>query len=133
MSRERRSVSQRKIRKISRKPDKQTIRIEKDIGGFSFQKLSPKTRLYYTKVISGALNGLITGTLFVFFPSIDPGMWFMFLLIGLGISVSFARQGLKITPEEVDGKRLWLSGTFTYTLLFIVVTSLIWMLPGPRF
>lgn len=133
MSRERRNVRQRKIRKISRKPEEPTVQIEAEKGPFDFKNLSPKTQMYYTKVVSGVLSGLITGTLFVLFPAINPDIWFIFLLIGLSISVTFVRQVLKITPEEVDGKRLWFSGTFTFILLFIVVTSLIWMIPGPRF
>jgi hypothetical protein len=133
MSRERRNVRQRKIRKISRKPEEPTVHVEAQKGPFDFKKLSPKTQMYYTKVVAGALSGLITGTFFVLFPDFDTNLWFIFLIIGLAISVTVVRQVLKITPEEVDGKRLWFSGTFTFILLFIVVTSLIWMIPGPRF
>ncbi|MHA2389206.1 MAG: hypothetical protein ACXACW_10850, partial [Candidatus Hodarchaeales archaeon] len=86
-----------------------------------------------TKVVSGAISGLVTGSIFVLFPAISPNIWFLFLIAGLGISIAIIRLILKITPDEVDQKRLIFSGTFTFTLLFIVITSLIWMLPGPRF
>ncbi|MHA1977928.1 MAG: hypothetical protein ACW98I_13560 [Candidatus Hodarchaeales archaeon] len=132
MSRERRNVSQRKIRKISRKPEDDLPITETRRSTYKFNELSPNTRMYYTKVISGAISGLITGTIFLVFSSISPGTWFFFWVTGLSICIAFIRLGLKITPDEVDQKRLIFSGTFTYTLLFIVISSLIWMLQGPN-
>lgn len=133
MSRERRNISQRKIRKISRTPEETIESPETKKSTYKFNELSPNTRMYYTKVISGAISGLVTGSIFVLFPAISPNIWFLFLIAGLGISIAIIRLILKITPDEVDQKRLIFSGTFTFTLLFIVITSLIWMLPGPRF
>ncbi|MHA2155026.1 MAG: hypothetical protein ACXABU_06790 [Candidatus Hodarchaeales archaeon] len=133
MSRERRNISQRKIRKISRTPEVTIASPETKKSTYKFNELSPNTRMYYTKVISGAISGLVTGSIFVLFPAISPNIWFLFLIAGLGISIAIIRLILKITPDEVDQKRLIFSGTFTFTLLFIVITSLIWMLPGPRF
>ncbi len=131
MSRERRNISQRKIRRISQKPEDEIISAPVKRSNFNFKGLSPNTQMYYTKVIFGAISGIITGSTFVLFPAISPGSWFLFWLSGLGICITFVRLGLRITPEEVDQKRLIFSGTFTFTLLFIVITSLIWMLPGP--
>jgi len=133
MSRERRNISQRKIRKISRTPEVESEKPETRRSPYKFNELSPNTRMYYTKVIFGAISGIITGTTFVLFPAISPIIWFLFLIVGLGACIAVIRLILKITPEEVDQKRLIFSGTFTFTLLFIVLTSLIWMLPGPRF
>ncbi len=133
MSRERRNISQRKIRKITRRPDEDSTITETRRSNYKFNELSPNTRMYYTKVVFGGITGIITGTTFVLFPAISTGTWFLFLLVGLASSVAFIRLGLRITPDEIDQKRLLLSGTFTFTLLFIVITSLIWMLPGPRF
>ena len=132
MSRERRNISQRKIRRISQKPDE--IDLEKDESKYNlkFDKLSPNTKLYYSKVIFGASSGAFTGTFFLLFPSISTDVWFVFLITGLSLCVAFVRQILKILPDQIDSKRIWLSGTFTFVLLFIVVSSLIWMLPGPR-
>ncbi|MHA1542615.1 MAG: hypothetical protein ACTSQH_06540 [Candidatus Hodarchaeales archaeon] len=133
MSRERRDLRKRKIRKISRKPDESSDQIEINKNALKLKELSPKTKLYYTKVVSGALSGIITGIIFILLPDISPDMWILFLIMGLAFSVAVVRLYLKITPEEVDLKRLIFSGTFTFTLLFVVLSSLIWMIPGPRF
>ncbi len=133
MSRERRDLSKRKIRKISRKPEESNDQIQISKNTLKFQELSPNTKLYYTKVVTGALSGVITGIIFTLLPDISPDMWILFLIMGLAISLAVFRLYLKVTPEELDLKRLLFSGTFTFTLLFIVLSSLIWMLPGPRF
>jgi heme/copper-type cytochrome/quinol oxidase subunit 4 len=133
LSRERRDLRKRKIRKISRKPDESSDQIEINKNALKLKELSPKTKLYYTKVVSGALSGIITGIIFILLPDISPDMWILFLIMGLAFSVAVVRLYLKITPEEVDLKRLIFSGTFTFTLLFVVLSSLIWMIPGPRF
>ena len=133
MSRERRDLRKRKIRKISRKPDESSDQIEINKNALKLKELSPKTKLYYTKVICGSLSGIITGMIFILLPDISPDMWILFLIMGLAISIAVVRLYLKITPEEVDLKRLLFSGTFTFTLLFVVLSSIIWMIPGPRF
>lgn len=133
MSRERRDLSKRKIRKISRKPDESSDKIEISKNALKLQELSPNTKLYYTKVICGGLSGIITGLIFTLLPGVSPSMWILFLIMGLAISVAIFRLYLKVTPEELDLKRLLFSGTFTFTLLFVVLSSLIWMIPGPRF
>ena len=133
MSRERRDLRKRKIRKISRKPDESSDQIEINKNALKLKELSPKTKLYYTKVICGSLSGIITGMIFILLPDISPDMWILFLIMGLAISVAVVRLYLKVTPEEVDLKRLLFSGTFTFTLLFVVLSSIIWMIPGPRF
>ena len=132
MSRERRNISQRKIRKISRKTDDLEIEKDTDTSKLSIGGFSPNTKLYYSKVIFGAVSGIMTGALYLFFPSVSTDLWIIFLIIGLSLCVTYVRRVLRILPEEIDGKRLWFSGTFTFILLFIVLTSLIWMLPGPR-
>ena len=133
MSRERRDLSKRKIRKISRKIDESTTQIDLDKNAQKLKELSPNTKLYYTKVITGAISGILTGIIFISFPSISPDIWIIFLIMGLAISVAVFRLYLKVTPDELDFKRLLFSGTFTFTLLFIVLSSLVWMLPGPKF
>ncbi len=133
MSRERRDLRKRKIRKISRKPDESSDQIEINKNALKLKELSPKTKMYYTKVVSGTLSGIITGIIFILLPDISTDMWILFLIMGLAISIAVVRLYLKITPEEVDLKRLLFSGTFTFTLLFVVLSSLIWMIPGPRF
>ena len=133
MSRERSNLSRRKIRKISRKIDESDDQIDLDKNAQKGNGLSPNTKLYYTKVIAGVLTGLLTGIIFILFDGVSTDMWFIFLIIGLTISAAVFRLYLKVTPDELDFKRLLFSGTFTYTLLFIVLSSLIWMLQGPQF
>ena len=133
MSRERSNLSRRKIRKISRKIDESDDQIDLDKNAQKGNGLSPNTKLYYTKVIAGVLTGLFTGIFFILFDGVSTDMWFIFLIIGLAISAAVFRLYLKVTPDELDFKRLLFSGTFTYTLLFIVLSSLIWMLQGPQF
>jgi hypothetical protein len=132
LSRERRNVSQRKIRRISKKPEDTVTKPEPEKSGFMGKSLSPNTRMYYTKVIFGATSGLFTGILFIIIPdTID--MWFLFALAALMICIAFVRGVLKITAEEIDQRRLFLSGTFTFVLLFIVLSSLVWMILWPQF
>ncbi|MHA1443454.1 MAG: hypothetical protein ACTSR4_01710 [Candidatus Hodarchaeales archaeon] len=133
MSRERSNISKRKIRKISRKIDESDDQIDMDKNAQKGNGLSPNTKLYYTKVITGTLTGLFSGIIFVLFDGASTDMWFLFLIIGLTISGAVFRLYLKVTPEELDFKRLLFSGTFTFTLLFIVLSSLIWMLQGPQY
>ena len=133
MSRERRDLSKRKIRRISRKEDEENDKIELDKSIPRIKGLSPNTLLYYTKVVTGASSGFVTGLVFLFFPEISPDIWFIFLIIGLTIAIAIFRLYFKVTPDQIDMKRLLFSGTFTFTLLFIVLSSLVWMLPGPRF
>jgi hypothetical protein len=131
LSRERRDLSRRKIRKITR-PDESSDQIEIEKTAQKGKGLSPNTKLYYTKVVTGAISGVVTGIIFLLFPDISKELWIVFLVIGIAISTAVVRLYLKITPEEIDLKRLLFSGTFTFTLLFIVLASLIWMLPGPN-
>ena len=133
MSRERRDISKRKIRRISRKEEEIEDQVSFSKTTLKLNNLSPNTKLYYTKVITGAISGLITGTIFLVLPDIPTDIWILFLIMGLTVAMAIFRLYLKVTPEEIDMKRLIFSGTFTFTLLFIVLSSLVWMLPGPRF
>ena len=133
MSRERRDLSKRKIRRISRKEEESKDQVNLGKSTLKLNDLSPNTKLYYTKVITGAFSGLVTGIIFLVIPDISPDIWILFLVMGLAIAIAIFRLYLKVTPEEIDMKRLLFSGTFTFTLLFIVLSSLLWMLPGPRF
>ncbi len=127
LSRERRYISQRKIRRVKRSTDDSSFELESEQSVTKPQGLAPKTKMYYTKVCFGIITGIFSGTLFLL--SRDTVDFWLFILIGgLVSSVFFVRYGLKITDDQVDQKRLWLSGTFTFVILFIVFTSLVWML-----
>ena len=134
MSKERRNLSQRKIRRIQTTTDEASPETISSTGSSFIEVLSglsPNSKLYYSKVVFGAIWGLIAGISFLVF-EIPPDLWFVFPVIGLISCISFVRFYLQIPGDEVDFKRLWLSGTFTFVILFIVVSSLIWMLPGSR-
>ncbi|MFX0122144.1 MAG: hypothetical protein ACFFAE_00770 [Candidatus Hodarchaeota archaeon] len=126
MSRERRHISQRKIRRIKRTIDDTTFKLESEPSEVKTKGLAPNTKMYYTKVVFGISTGVITGFLFILSDTF-LNLWLLFVIIALVICVVFVRYILKISDDQVDQKRLWLSGTFTFLVLFIVMTSLIWM------
>ncbi len=135
MSKERRNLSQRKIRRFQTAADEESMDTDSTpmsslVTGLTV--LSPNTKLYYTKVVFGIIWGIVAGISFIFF-DIAPDLWFVFPITGIISCSAFVRFYLQITAEDVDLKRLWLSGTFTFVVLFVVVSSLIWMIPGPRF
>ncbi len=140
MSRERRHISQRKIRRIKRVTDDSALQLETESTATKPTGLSPNTKMYYTKVCFGIGTGLIAGLIYMF-PGVSASerillllpIWFIILILGLLICVFFVRFILHITEDQIDQKRLWLSGTFTLTVLFIVVSSLMWMLMSTFF
>ena len=96
--------------------------------------LTPNNKMYYTKVLFGLFSGFLTGAVFVFFKdAVSTEWWFVIMLFGLFICVGFIRLGLGLSADEVDSKRLWLSGTFTFIVLFIVSSALGWMFLFPLF
>jgi heme/copper-type cytochrome/quinol oxidase subunit 4 len=126
LSRERRHISQRKIRRIKRTTDESSFQLDSEPSDVRTTGLAPNTKMYYTKIAFGVSTGTITGFLFVL-SDFFLDWWILILIIALVICVIFIRYVLRITEDEVDQKRLWLSGTFTFLVLFIVMTSLVWM------
>ena len=126
LSKERRYISQRKIRRIKRSTDDSSFQLESEPSETKPQGLAPNTKLYYSKVCFGVSTGVIAGVLFLS-SVVSPSYWILILIGGLITSVIFVRYVLKIPYEKLDQKRLWLSGTFTFVILFIVFTSLVWM------
>ncbi|UCG90766.1 MAG: hypothetical protein JSU57_03270 [Candidatus Heimdallarchaeota archaeon] len=127
MSKERRYISQRKIRRIKRPTDDSSFELESEPSVTKPQGLAPNTKMYYTKVCFGVGSGTATGLLFLM-ANVSPELWILILIGSLIVCVTFVRYGLKIADDQIDQKRLWLSGTFTFVILFIVFTSLVWML-----
>jgi heme/copper-type cytochrome/quinol oxidase subunit 4 len=127
LSRERRRSSQRKIRRIKRKTEDSTFKLESEPSETKPQGLAPNTKMYYTKVTFGVSMGGITGLLLVL-SDIFFNWWLLILIIAFVLCVVFVRFVLKISDDQIDQKRLWLSGTFTFLVLFIAVTSLVWMI-----
>jgi hypothetical protein len=71
----------------------------------------------------GGITGLLLVLSDIFF-----NWWLLILIIAFVLCVVFVRFVLKISDDQIDQKRLWLSGTFTFLVLFIAVTSLVWMI-----
>lgn len=88
--------------------------------------------MFYTKVVFGILSGSLT-VLFCVVLNISLEYWIITLISSLLICVTFIRIGLNIPISEVDQKRLFLSGTFTFVILYIVSVALGWMLLYPIF
>lgn len=126
LSRERRHISQRKIRRIKRTTDDSSFQLESEPSEVKIKGLAPNTKMYYTKIAFGVSSGTLTGFLFVL-SEVFLNWWLLVLIVALIVCVIFVRYVLNITPNEIDQKRLWLSGTFTFLVLFIVMTSLVWM------
>jgi F0F1-type ATP synthase assembly protein I len=134
ISRERRNISQRKIRRIKKETGEPTFELDTQPKKEKTKGLSPNNKMYYTKVLFGLISGFLTGVVFVFLNDvISTGWWFVLMLISLLICIGFVRIGLGISENDVDSKRLWLSGTFTFVVLFIVSTALGWMILYPIF
>lgn len=126
LSRERRKIGQRKIRRIKRTTDESSFQLDAEPNELRTTGLAPNTKMYYTKIAFGVSTGTLTGFLLVL-SELFFNWWILILIIALVVCVFFVRFVLKITEDEVDQKRLWLSGTFTFLVLFIVMTSLVWM------
>ena len=126
LSRERRHISQRKIRRIKRTTDDSSFQLEPEPIEAKTKGLAPNTRMYYTKVAFGVSTGTLTGFLLIL-SDVFLNWWLFILIIALIVCVIFVRYVLNITPDDIDQKRVWLSGTFTFLVLFIVMTSLVWM------
>ncbi len=128
ISRERQNISQRKIRRIKKQTDESTFELEVQPKKEKKKGLSPNNKMYYTKVSFGLLSGFLTGAVFVFLnDAVSTEWWFIIMIFSLFICVGFVRLGLGLSADEVDSKRLWLSGTFTFIVLFIVSSALGWM------
>ena len=96
----------------------------------SFKNLSEKERLYYSKVALGAFIGVLAGILHNISPQISlAALWLLALLFLLLLGL-FARKFLGI--EEMAPSRVYLSGTFTYFLFFILTWVIIIMLFAPE-
>ncbi|MFW9994613.1 MAG: hypothetical protein ACFFD4_21390 [Candidatus Odinarchaeota archaeon] len=134
-TRARRHRSQRRIRKESiEEEDAQEIDSRKKLRDVS-------TRMYYTKVITGLVTGILTGIIFVLvngeysgsgsIADLDPtglhSIWILFPIVGLSIAMFVIRFVWKIPREEIDRKRLVLSGTFSLVAVSVFSTGLTWM------
>lgn len=129
----RRHRSQKRIRKESEEDelrDTSKLKLGKDAN----------TRMYFTKVITGAITGLVAGIIFMLtngslggtLPNPDPtgirALWLIFPICGLFVSMLITRYFWNITREEIDRKRLTLSGTFSLVAIFVFSCGITWMI-----
>lgn len=129
----RRHRSQRRVRKDLEDEDlKDTFSLKKGRDS--------NTRMYYTKVVTGAVTGLVVGLLFTLTngslsgtsPNPDPtgihGLWLIFPVVGLIVAMLVTRYIWNITSDEIDRKRLVLSGTFSLIAIFVFTSGISWMI-----
>lgn len=96
------------------------------------QRFSPNAKLYFTKLAIGGSLGTTSGIL-----ALDPLFGWTLAIFGIILAIFIVRYIYEITEEQLDQKRLILSGTFSFVLITIVTWSLTWMimtpgLPSPR-
>ena len=131
MSKERQRITQKRIKRVKRemRPEEEVVEVtSKDQLFFG---LKPNTQLYYVKVVSGVIFGLITG-LAISLLSFEPTLIAIIgMLSAVSIAAGIGRFLLKISVKDLDWKRLWFAGTFTCILLLIVSSSLVWMVLSP--
>ncbi|MFW9916102.1 MAG: hypothetical protein ACFFGZ_10895 [Candidatus Thorarchaeota archaeon] len=129
-----RRTSGRKFKPIKRLPRKK----EQDDGTTGDakqpgkQRFSPNAKLYFTKLAIGGCLGTTSGLL-----GLDPLLGWTLAIFGIILAGFVVRYVYEITEEQLDQKRLILSGTFSFVLITIVTWSLTWMimtpeLPSPR-
>ena len=87
-------------------------------------------RNYYTKIITGALFGVITGVLFAIDGLLGFGLmqifWILFIAGGLVISILIYRLVYQINAEQYSNRRLILSGTMSLIFMWVLTMVLTW-------
>ncbi|MFQ5978222.1 MAG: hypothetical protein ACE5OZ_08845 [Candidatus Heimdallarchaeota archaeon] len=129
-----RRTSGRKFKPVKRLPRKKTSEDGAEQGKKQAGKsrLTPNSKLYFTKLGLGACTGTLAGLL-----ALEPLFGWIMVIVGLTLAAFIVRHVYQITEEQLDQKRLILSGTFSFILITIVTWSLVWMLttanlPSPR-
>lgn len=129
-----RRTSGRKFKPVKRLPRKRASEDGTEQGRKQAGKsrLTPNSKLYFTKLGLGACTGTLAGLL-----ALEPLFGWLLVIAGLTLAAFIVRHGYKITEEQLDQKRLILSGTFSFILITVVTWSLVWMLtttnlPSPR-
>ncbi len=83
--------------------------------------------MFYTKLISGLIVGLLLGLFIFITDNRDFYVFVIFSMLALLLIVIYIRYIRKIPEEKLSWVKLYLSGTFTYLIVIIVVSSLVWM------
>jgi hypothetical protein len=95
-----------------------------------FEDLSEKDRLFYGKVVLGTLMGIVAGVLNRLVPGISAFALWLIAFCALLLLGQFGQDFLKI--EEMEQSRVFLTGTVTYFLFFILLWVVIIMLSAPE-
>ena len=83
---------------------------------------TPSTRMYYVKLLFGAIAGIIVASLPMNAPSGGWLIGFGLAIVVLAIACGIVRFGLKISEDELSNRRLALSGTFSFVVIFLIET-----------
>ncbi len=83
--------------------------------------------LFYTKLVSGLIVGILLGLFIFITDNRDVYVFVIFSMIALLLIVIYIRYVRKIPEEKLSWIKLYLSGTFTYLIVIVVVSSLVWM------
>jgi len=95
-----------------------------------FEDLSEKDRLFYGKVVLGTFVGIIAGILNRLIPGISTIALWLIALCALMLLGLFGPKFLKI--EEMEPAKVYLTGTVTYFLFFILLWVVVIMLSAPE-
>lgn len=128
MSKERQRITQKRIKRVKRsmRPEEEEV-VDVAAKENLLFGLKPNTQLYYVKVVSGVIFGIMTG-LAISLLTIEPTLIAIIgMLSAVSVAAGIARFILKISIKDLDWKRLWFAGTFTCILLLVVSSSLVWM------
>jgi hypothetical protein len=82
-----------------------------------FKEMENKRRLYWIKVLGGAVTGMILG-----FTGATTG-WWLFLMLGLYAAIAFG--GMFLFKIKFDWKEILFSGLFPYLALFVLFWTLL--------
>ncbi len=105
----------------SKDSSKESLRLKKA----ELKKINDE--LFYTKLISALIVGVALG-LFIYITDLrDLSIFIVFSMVALLLIVIYIRYIRKIPEDKLSWFKLYLSGTFTYLIVIVVVSSLVWM------
>jgi multisubunit Na+/H+ antiporter MnhB subunit len=85
---------------------------------------------YYTKLILGAVIGIVTGFFFGIDSALGLGfmqfVWFVFLAVAWLLSIGAIRLYFRIDAQKFSNRRLLLSGTVSLIMMWVLVSVLVW-------
>ena len=104
------------------------FQVDQNLG--FFEDLSEKDRLFYGKVVLGVFVGIIAGILNRLIPGISAIAFWLLAICALLLLGLLGRNFLKI--EEMEPSKMYLTGTVTYFLFFILLWVVVILLSAPE-